>query len=78
MIKFFDLHTYVTPAKEALTAKDVRQILNERFRQEGKDDLVAGAVKAKGDDFLVAEIRRRDGSLVKLVEVNKRTGAWRP
>ncbi len=76
MVKFFDLFTYVTPAKEDLSAEDVRGILETRFREEGRKDRKVGAIWAHGDDFLRAEIVSLDSELLKIVEVNKRTGAW--
>ena len=76
MIQFFDLFTYVTPAKEDLSAEDVRELLEERFREEGRSDRKVGAIRAHGEDFLRAEIVSLDGEVIKTVEVNKRTGAW--
>jgi hypothetical protein len=76
MIKFFDLFTYVTPAKEDLSAEDVRDILETRFREEGRTDRKVGAIRAHGDDFLRANIVSLEGDIIKTVEVNKRTGAW--
>jgi hypothetical protein len=76
MIKFFDLFTYVTPAKEDLSAEDVRQILETRFREERRSDSKVGAIRAHGEDFLCADILSPEGDVIKTVEVNKRTGAW--
>lgn len=76
MFKRINLYTFVTPAKEALSPEDVRQILEERFRQEGRTDRVVGTITARGDDFFVAEIRDDKGELVKRAEINRLTGAW--
>ncbi len=76
MIKFYDLFTYVTPAKEELSPEDVRQILEERFRQERRTDRAVGAIRTHGEEFLRADIISPDGDLIKTVEVNKYTGAW--
>lgn len=76
MIKFFDLFTYVTPAKEDLSAEDVRQILETRFQEERRSDSKVGAIRAHGEDFLRADILSPEGDVIKTVEVNKRTGAW--
>lgn len=76
MIKFYDLLTYVTPAKEELSAEDVRQILETRFREEGRSDRAVGAIRAHGADYLRADIISPSGEIIKTVEVNRRTGAW--
>lgn len=76
MIQFFDLFTYVTPAKEDLSAEDVRQILETRFREERRTDRKVGAIRARGAEYLRADILSLDGEVIKTVEVNKRTGAW--
>ncbi|MDP6474415.1 MAG: hypothetical protein QF449_11190 [Alphaproteobacteria bacterium] len=76
MIQFFDLFTYVTPAKEELSAEDMRELLETRFREEGRGDRKVGAIRAHGTEFLRAEIVSLDGDLIKTVEVNKLTGAW--
>lgn len=56
MIKFYDLFTYVTPAKEELSPEDVRQILEERFHQEGRSNRAVGAIRSHGEEFLRADI----------------------
>ncbi len=76
MIQFFDLFTYVTPAREELSAEDVRQILETRFREEGRSDRKVGAIRARGTEFLRADILSPEGDVIKTVEINKRTGAW--
>ena len=76
MFKRINLYTFVTPAKEALSPEDVRHILEERFRQEGRKDRVVGAITARGEDFFVAEICDTEGRLIKRAEINRVTGAW--
>jgi hypothetical protein len=76
MIKFYDLFTYVTPAKEELSPEDVRQILEERFRQEGRSNRAVGAIRSHGEEFLRADTVSPEGDIVKTLEVNKFTGAW--
>ena len=76
MIKFYDLFTYVTPAKEELSPEDVRQILEERFRQEGLSNRAVGAIRSHGEEILRADIVSPEGDIAKTVEVNKFTRAW--
>ncbi len=76
MIQFFDVYTYVTPAKEELSAEDMRELLETRFREEGHNDRKVGTIRAHGEDFLRAEIISLEGEVIKTVEVNKLTGAW--
>ena len=76
MIKFYDLFTYVTPVKEELSPEDVRQILEERFRQEGHYNRAVGAIRSHGEEFLRADFISPEGDIVKTVEVNKFTSAW--
>ena len=74
--QIYDLFTYVTPAKEELSAEDVRQILQTRFHEEGRTDRTVGAIRAHGADYLRAEIMSLNGDILKTVEINKHTGAW--
>ncbi len=76
IVKFFDLFTYVTPAKEDLSAEDVRGILETRFREEGRTDRKVGAIWAHSEDFLRAEIVSLEGEPLRIAEINKHTGAW--
>ncbi len=76
MVRLFDIFTEVTPAKEMLTADDVRRIVEERFAAEGKTELKVAAITARDENAFTVELVTKEGAPVKTLLVDRRTGGW--
>lgn len=66
------------PLPEALSADDVRQMMERRLAWSRNPNLKVGAVEAKDDDTIEATIVTQDGSLVQTFKVDRSTGWMQP
>ncbi|MCT8971851.1 hypothetical protein [Microbaculum marinisediminis] len=66
------------PLPEALSADDVRQMMERRLAWSRNPNLKVGAVEAKDDDTIEATVVTQDGSLVQTFKVDRSTGWMQP
>ena len=64
-------------AKE-LTVDDVKGFFEQRLKWRGNPNVKLGTVTEKDDTTIVAEIVTKDGSLVRRIEIDRKTGRHIP
>ena len=66
------------PLPEALSAEDVRQMMERRLDWSRNPNLKVGTVEETDDDTVEATIVTKEGSLVQTLEIDRRTGWMQP
>ena len=69
---------YAGTAELNLSAEDVRATLERGLAWSGNPRLMAGEVRERDADVVIADIVTRENSLVERFLVDRKTGVWRP
>jgi hypothetical protein len=61
-----------------VTVDEVKQFMTWQMQRHNNPNLKVGKVEIKDDTTIIAEIVTKDDSLVNRVEINRKTGFFRP